>query len=763
MVLDVDNDGKKEILARNAWGGFKIWKSNGVNIVDAGFYDYITGYADTVGWSEGIRFIPMDIDGDGKDDFLARSGLGNFENNKSTGISFGNQGNVYAPDFIKVSAKYTVSGQYINELTDTFNNTVKYEYDENLDQLKNSTDVRNNVTAYQYDDAGRVEKAITTTSDNKVLTVESTYKNDRLETITKNGFSYRYNYDLLGNLTSTSVENTNGINPLSSNTYVKKLSEGQSFDTGILESTTYGNGQKIEFAYDSLYRITAQKYNDTEKFNYQYDNSWNLGFKKDLVNNIYFRYVYDHANRLVQVKDITRKNSIKYEYDDNNNINKVSESEAIGGKAYDTTYTYDNDNKLKTVSFDKDADNTVDYTKIYSYDTLARLVNTQLKTTTGFKYSTNFSYALGADGSTSTRIKDMTNNGKTITYTHDKYGNIETINTDNKVIKYTYNTLNELVREDNQVLNKSIYYDYDLAGNMLSKSEYAYTTGELGTALNTVTYSYEDTIWKDKLTKYGDKTITYDEIGNIKTYDGNTFTWEMGKQLAGITGNGKTIGYKYDDSGIRTEKTYNGVTTTYILEGDHVISETTGSENPIHYTYSRGGSLISMNYEGQEYYYIKNAQGDIIGLYDVNGNEVVTYTYDTWGKLISIDGSLKDTVGVKNPYRYRSYRYDTETGLYYLQSRYYNPDWGRFISADAIVTGNEFAYCGSDPVNSAGFQQMLYDGGGGDYEGSGNTTPINYENMRAFPGLNYQIGLLKYYQEVLVEGMVWELKLKLDR
>lgn len=88
------------------------------------------------------------------------------------------------------------------------------------------------------------------------------------------------------------------------------------------------------------------------------------------------------------------------------------------------------------------------------------------------------------------------------------------------------------------------------------------------------------------------------------------------------------------------------------------------------------------------------------------GTEIVSYTYDSWGKLISIDGSLKDTVGVKNPYRYRGYRYDTESGLYYLQSRYYNPEWGRYLNADGItgVTGellshNLFAYCVNNPVN----------------------------------------------------------------
>ena len=115
-----------------------------------------------------------------------------------------------------------------------------------------------------------------------------------------------------------------------------------------------------------------------------------------------------------------------------------------------------------------------------------------------------------------------------------------------------------------------------------------------------------------------------------------------------------------------------------------------------------------MNLNGNNYYYIRNAQGDIIGLIDGTGTQVVSYTYDTWGKLISISGSLKDTVGVLNPYRYRGYRYDTETGFYYLQSRYYNPEWGRFINADAtcgeigdLLSHNIFAYCNNNSVNTS--------------------------------------------------------------
>jgi RHS repeat-associated protein len=105
-------------------------------------------------------------------------------------------------------------------------------------------------------------------------------------------------------------------------------------------------------------------------------------------------------------------------------------------------------------------------------------------------------------------------------------------------------------------------------------------------------------------------------------------------------------------------------------------------------------------------------------------------SYDSWGKLILIDGTLKDTVGVKNPYRYRGYRYDTETGLYYLQSRYYNPEWGRFINNDSIAGSvgellghNIFAYCKNSPVNSSdpsGFRETRGAiNPDGDYDGVG--------------------------------------------
>ena len=129
----------------------------------------------------------------------------------------------------------------------------------------------------------------------------------------------------------------------------------------------------------------------------------------------------------------------------------------------------------------------------------------------------------------------------------------------------------------------------------------------------------------------------------LKIKNGDTYTWEEGRQLSGLVGNGNTISYKYNDGGIRTSKTVNGVTTTYHLVGDKVTYETNGTDK-IYYTYDGSGQLASMDLNGVEYYYIRNAQGDIIGLFDKIGAEVVSYTYDTWGKSISTTGSLASTV-----------------------------------------------------------------------------------------------------------------------
>ena len=239
-------------------------------------------------------------------------------------------------------------------------------------------------------------------------------------------------------------------------------------------------------------------------------------------------------------------------------------------------------------------------------------------------------------------------------------------------------------------------------------TEYALTSGALDglTAAKTYSYLYGDSNWKDKLTSYNGRTIAYDAIGNPTTYyDGTTFVWQNGRELAGLTTqNGTGVVYAYDANGIRTRKTVGGVTTYYYTEGGNVVRQTNGTDT-LWFYYDEGGSPVSFELNGTSYYYVKNLQGDVIAIVNASGTKLVEYQYDAWGKVTVASGSNAN-LAAKNPFRYRGYYYDSETGFYYLQSRYYDPQTGRFLNADAyadtgdtVLSTNMFAYCENDPVN----------------------------------------------------------------
>ena len=238
---------------------------------------------------------------------------------------------------------------------------------------------------------------------------------------------------------------------------------------------------------------------------------------------------------------------------------------------------------------------------------------------------------------------------------------------------------------------------------------------------------------------YGDE-IVYDTIGNpirIGMYDSDFDIWYAGyepewngRQLTSYRDfmeddgifYGSTYTYQYNADGIRTSKTVNGVEHKYYLNGSQILAETwtqNGVEHLLIFVYDENGSPIALKYRTNAYaentfdffFYEKNLQGDIIGVYNVNGRKIGTYVYDAWGVCSTYVASSTSTleqsiVRPYNPYRYRGYYYDTETQLYYLQSRYYNPTWGRFINEDNYIstgTGilgyNMFAYCNNNPIN----------------------------------------------------------------
>ena len=245
----------------------------------------------------------------------------------------------------------------------------------------------------------------------------------------------------------------------------------------------------------------------------------------------------------------------------------------------------------------------------------------------------------------------------------------------------------------------TVAYEYDTRGNILSK---VYSLD--GETVDTVTYSYTDSVWKDRLTSFDGTAITYDQIGNpLNWTNGETLSWQHGRQLASYSKDGMTISYTYNADGIRTSKTVNGTTTQYTVT-DGTLRRMTSGDNTLEFI--NGTSVI---FNGTEYWYVFNAQNDVIGIIDANGEYVVEYSYDAWGAPLSKSGELADTLGTLNPFRYRGYIYDEETGFYYVSSRYYDPVIGRFLNADdvAVVTvtpetphwdKNLYAYCDNNPV-----------------------------------------------------------------
>ena len=134
-----------------------------------------------------------------------------------------------------------------------------------------------------------------------------------------------------------------------------------------------------------------------------------------------------------------------------------------------------------------------------------------------------------------------------------------------------------------------------------------------------------------------------------------------------------------------------------------LLGQTKGNDTIV-FLYDEKGNKYGFDYNGTKYYYIFNVQGDVIGILNQSGSQIVSYQYDPWGKVLSVSGSETSTIGQINPIRYRGYYYDTETGFYYLQSRYYDPTVRRFLNADTLILFDKkadlFSYCKNSPVNS---------------------------------------------------------------
>lgn len=624
--------------------------------------------------------------------------------NKKYKFTYDNYGNVTSVrlvnpnnenQYIQSDMTYTSDGNYLSKNTDCFGKTVVYEYGTVNGNLKSMTDVNGKKTSYAYDMMGRLTSVSRTNKVNGTDTTIAnnyTYENDRLKTISHNGMNYIFNYDSFGNLAQARV----GSRTLVTNTY--KMNGSQ------LNKSVLGNNTGVSYEYDQYDRVVREKSVKSDgtvvtEFEYLYDHDGNLVGVEDKVNNEKQHYFYSISNQLARTESSTGA-SVQYMYDENDTLKAVRS-------------TYNDVSKQMSYEYDADYKETKTITMggknlISEYDALGRVTTQRFNTDNLF--TVTYGYRDGANGSSSAMIQSLSNNGRSTSYLYYDDGNIRQIQTPWTTQTFEYDDIGQLIRVNDDDTGFTTVYSYDAGGNMTSERVYAYTTAAVPTTelLSQRTFTY-DAEWKDQMLTCGGKALTYDGVGNLLSYDGVTFNWTRGRRLSGVTkADGTKVAYTYNHSGQRVSKTIGGVKHTYFYSGNLLMCEK-ASGLDMRFSYNSVGNPVSILYNNVEYYYVKNLQGDIIGLIDAAGTWVVEYSYDVWGNIRSVFGTMASTLGQDNPIRYRGYYYDTETKLYYVSSRYYSPELCRFISSDDVepfvkfhensVQYNLYAYCWNNPVN----------------------------------------------------------------
>ncbi|MGM9536832.1 MAG: RHS repeat domain-containing protein [Candidatus Onthomonas sp.] len=516
---------------------------------------------------------------------------------------------------------------------------------------------------------------------------------------TKQSQTYSFTYDKYGNVTAVKV----GSKTLASYTYMA--------NNGPLTKVTYPNGYTIEYGHDALGRVVTETRDGVLKYRYVYGSEGDLSRKEELNSSGTVVkatcYEYDSLDRLIRSWEETLSGGYlqrglitQHLYDTANRLTGQS-WRLTDGTSKSESYTYNS--KDGTLSSMVTASGK---TISLSYDHLKRL-----ESRSDGQLTVSYGYLAKNSAHTTTRVNQYTNSGLTsldYSYTYDKLGNITQIKQNGTVIaNYTYDAQSQLIQEVLPQQGITYEYSYDTAGNIREVK-----TTQNGTT-TTKSYSYAYSSFRDAVSEIDGHTLAYDANNNPKTYYNGqewTFTWKEGRQLATAASGSTSVSYNYDAEGLRTSKTVGSTTYNYTYLGNKLVRQTWGS-NKIDFAYDDQGRPYSLTYNGTTYFYVLNLQGDVIRIVNSGGNVAADYTYDAWGNVLSAMGTLADV----NPLRYRGYVYDRETGLYYLNSRYYDPENRRFVNADSVdvlaieqgsaVQYNLFAYSLNNPVT-------LYDSGG---------------------------------------------------
>lgn len=637
-------------------------------------------------------------------------------------------------------------------------------------------------------------------SGNKMETSYS-YEKDRIKSITHNGFSYNYEYNAWGNLRMVKVGDQSLVSyDYDSNDKTRDRLNRITYANGDYTVYTYntdGNISSIKsysadgtLVADYVYgyvdgqvqTITSVTDNCTVKYTdngCEYYNSQNATGTP-----IYFKgFETDENGDKIPVEILGglryTENKGTVDFDSvEGTTTTISSFETPSDRKYNfssvTDYFGRTDNKSFSYILSQESGvnhsikNNVEYTyRDYENEEEPGKIFTTSQVTS---YKTSFSEIVGSgDDSTTT---ETVLNGKQYYYEYDGNGNITRISCDDyasgvlptapEICSYVYDEVGQVVRENDAIAGVTSVYVYDKGGNLVQRKFYEYSTGDLPEEPDdTWDYTY-DGAWKDKLTAFEDFQIQTDSMGNPLNYYAigaggeniGTLEWN-GRQLSAVTIGGERYEYSYNSDGLRTKAVFrnsetneiNSIFNYFWNNGKMTGYCTTDADGNVAAVlknfFDNSGEQIGYeihlveNNEYIRFFFEKNLQGDIIGVYNEEGEKVLTYWYDSWGNVSPTYNKENNDVLSQSlialmytPITYRGYIYDPYTGLYYLQSRYYNPTYGRFLNSDTTEIleatqgtphgANLFAYCNNNPVNRVdrtGYLSIYEQNSDGSYRG----------------------------------------------
>ena len=557
---------------------------------------------------------------------------------------------------------------------------------------------------------------------------------------------YKYGYDSFKRLTDVSFDEeasvryhyTYGNNGEVAQVEDKVLgrtirSEYDLANRPMRKTTTDASGEiyAAEVSYDSYNnlqsfkeRVAGETVYETA---YEYD-AENKPTKVTYSNGLEVQYLYDGLGRVTKrtVIDDTDSQETAYTYVHGAGENTTPLIRRITHPGERIQYTYDEVGNILSVEYPDRQPETIP-TEL----TLRTEDNKPIYPSETAEVNVGYAPVYGGSAATVPQVEDE--DGKLVefglTAEHDTVSTTELTGCEDgrqsNRITYGYDSLGQLIRANDPfdttagMKGTTWVYSYDQGGNILSKVAYPFTEEETisEAGVHTDIYTYENVGWKDQLTAYNDVPITYDAIGNPLNDGEWTYTWQHGRQLTSMSKDGETISFVYNEDGLRVQKTSTSTgTTKYTLHGKNIVHLTNGNDE-LHFFYDAQGRVAVVDYNGASYRYMHNLQGDIIALVDEDGNKVVEYRYDAWGKPTQKSGLMAETLGTIQPFRYRGYVWDEETRLYFLMSRFYKTEWCRFsntdivISTDDLLSPNVYCYCHNTPIynkDSAGYKDEIH-------------------------------------------------------